>query len=73
MMGSSGKRTKTITEYVIDVGEYGREIDIKSFDYHYQQMLKQAKEDGVDFANDDALRVHLTDDEVVFRAQPTDD
>lgn len=74
MMGSSYRRTKTVIEYVMFVGEGGNVIDAKSFDYHYRQIRKRMeKGDGVDFSYDDAFTVHLTDDEIIFRLAPTDD
>lgn len=64
MMSSMGKRTKAVTEYVIDL-EGG--IDAKSFSYWYGQVLKEMTADNVDMSYDDAFTVHSNESELIFR------
>lgn len=68
MNGDMQKREVVHTEYVIDVPETG--LDAKGFTYWYGQVIRLMQEDGIDFT-DDVFTVFLTENEIIFRMQPT--
>lgn len=65
-------RIRKITEYVITIPE-GESIDLKTFDYAYRSVLSQAKDAGLDLSYDDALRVTVNEEEIIFSAPMEDD
>ena len=58
------KRTRKITEWVIDTGDEG--IDAKQFNQSVRYLQTMMAEDGVDLSYDDAFTVMAGDGEIVF-------